>query len=188
MTKNTFNVLFLCTGNSARSIIAESILNHTAKHRFRGFSAGSFPSGKVNPLVLEFLESQRIPTGRARSKSWDEFAAPNETELDFVITVCDNAAGEICPVWPGQPITAHWGVEDPAQFMGDSAKVRKVIHDVFHVLNRRIQLFVNLPAQRLDYLALSQAVRDIGADKTRAANASTESTGTENTGIERTGA
>ena len=157
------NVLFLCTGNSARSIMAESILNHTAKDRFRGFSAGSFPSGKVNPLVLDFLEQQRIPTDGARSKNWDEFAAPNnETELDFVITVCDNAAGEVCPVWPGQPITAHWGVDDPAQFMEDAEKARKVVHDVFHVLNGRIQLFVNLPASSLDRLALSAAVSDIG--------------------------
>ena len=145
--------------------MAESILNHTAKDRFRGFSAGSFPSGKVNLLVLDFLEQQRIPTEGARSKSWDEFAAPNETDLDFVITVCDNAAGEVCPVWPGQPITAHWGVEDPAQFMEDTAKVRKLVHDVFHVLNRRIQLFVNLPASSLDRLALGKSVRDIGEQK-----------------------
>ncbi len=165
MANNKMNVLFLCTGNSARSIMAESILNHTAKDRFRAFSAGSYPSGKVNPLVLDFLKEQRIPTEGARSKSWDEFAAPNETELDFVITVCDNAAGEVCPIWPGQPITAHWGVEDPAQFMEDTAKARKVVHEVFHVLNRRIQLFVNLPAVSLDRLALSAAVSDIGKQK-----------------------
>ena len=162
MAQKPKNVLFLCTGNSARSIIAESILNHTAKNQFRAFSAGSFPSGKVNPLVIEFLEQQGISTKGARSKSWDEFAAPDATELDFVITVCDNAAGEACPVWPGQPITAHWGVEDPAQFMDDTDKARKVIHDVFHILNRRIQLFVNLPSSSLDRLALSAAVRDIG--------------------------
>lgn len=162
MPEDVMNVLFLCTGNSARSIIAESILNHTAKHRFRGFSAGSFPSGKVNPLVIEFLEQQGISTAGVRSKSWDEFATPDAKQLDFVITVCDNAAGEACPVWPGQPITAHWGVEDPAQYMEDPDKARKVILDVFHVLNRRIQLFVNLPASSLDRLALSAAVRDIG--------------------------
>ena len=166
MANNVLNVLFLCTGNSARSIMAESILNHTAKDRFRGFSAGSFPSGEVNPLVLDFLEQQGISTEGARSKNWDEFAAPNnETELDFVITVCDNAAGEVCPVWPGQPITAHWGVEDPAQFMEDTEKARKVVQDVFHVLNRRIQLFVNLPASSLDRLALSAAVSDIGKQR-----------------------
>ncbi|UCD67672.1 MAG: arsenate reductase ArsC [Betaproteobacteria bacterium] len=162
MAKDTMNVLFLCTGNSARSIIAEHILNHTAKDRFRGFSAGSFPSGKVNPLVLDFLQQQGISTEGARSKSWDEFAAPNETELNFVITVCDNAAGEVCPIWPGQPISAHWRVEDPAQFTEDTEQARKVIHDVFHVLNRRIQLFVNLPASSLDRLALSAAVREVG--------------------------
>ena len=165
MTADSYNVLFLCTGNSARSIIAESVLNHIAKDRFHAFSAGSFPSGKVNPLVLAFLEKQGISTQGARSKSWDEFASPGATELDFVITVCDNAAGEACPVWPGQPISAHWGVADPAQFMGDTDKAMKVIHDVFHILNRRIQLFVNLPATGLDRLALTAAVQDIGKQK-----------------------
>ncbi|KPK35163.1 MAG: hypothetical protein AMJ66_02035 [Betaproteobacteria bacterium SG8_40] len=162
MKNKVFNVLFLCTGNSARSIIAESVLNHYGEGRFRAFSAGSFPTGTVNPLVLEFLEQQRISTEGARSKSWDEFAAPDRAELDFVITVCDDAAGEVCPVWPGQPITAHWGVEDPARFMDDPDKARKVIRDVFHVLKGRIQLFTGLPASSLDRLALTAAVRDIG--------------------------
>ncbi len=156
------SVLFLCTGNSARSIIAECVLNHIANNRFRGFSAGSLPSGKVNPLVLEFLQKQGISTDGARSKSWDEFAAPNGPKLDFVITVCDSAAAEACPVWPGQPVTANWGVKDPARFMEDADKARKVINDVFHILNRRIQLFVNLPASSLDRPALTKAVRDIG--------------------------
>jgi arsenate reductase len=162
MASKPLNVLFLCTGNSARSIIAESVLNKVGKGKFQAFSAGSFPSGTVNPLVLEFLEKQGIATEGARSKSWDEFAANGAQALDFVITVCDNAANEACPVWPGQPVTAHWGVEDPARHMSDPDKARKVIHDVFHLLNRRIQLFVNLPASSLDRLALTSAVRDIG--------------------------
>jgi len=165
MANKVYNVLFLCTGNSARSIIAESVLNHCGKGRYRAFSAGSFPSGTVNPLVLEFLAQQGLSTQGARSKSWDEFASPSDVKLDFVITVCDDAAGEVCPVWPGQPITAHWGVEDPARFMDAPEKAKKVIHDVFHILNRRIQLFVNLPASSLDRLALTAAVRDIGETK-----------------------
>lgn len=165
MAIEPLSVLFLCTGNSARSIIAECILNHIGKPRFRAFSAGSYPSGTVNPLVLEFLETQRISTEGARSKSWDEFASPDGAKLDFVITVCDDAAGEVCPVWPGQPITAHWGVEDPARYMDDPDEARKVINDVFHILNRRIQLFTNLPTSSLDRLALTKAVRDIGEDK-----------------------
>lgn len=162
MTEKVFNVLFLCTGNSARSIIAETVLNHIGEGRFRAFSAGSFPTGQVNPLVLEFLAQQGISTEGARSKSWDEFAARDSAELDFVITVCDNAAGEACPVWPGQPISAHWGVEDPARFMDDPEQARKVIRNVFHVLKGRIQLFTGLPTSGLDRLALTAAVRDIG--------------------------
>jgi arsenate reductase len=156
------NVLFLCTGNSARSIIAESILNHDGAGKFRAFSAGSHPSGAVNPLVLEFLRSQRIPTEGARSKSWDEFAAPSATPLDFVFTVCDSAAGEVCPMWPGQPMTAHWGVEDPAQYMHDPEKAKQVIRDVFHLLRRRISIFVSLPLDKLDKLSLQNKLRDIG--------------------------
>lgn len=162
MTEKSFNVLFLCTGNSARSIIAESVLNHLGKGRFKSFSAGSHPSGKVNPLVLEFLRKQGIETAGARSKSWDEFAKADAPKLDFVITVCDDAAGEVCPVWPGQPITAHWGVADPARFMDDEKQANKVIHDVFHILNRRIQLLIALPSARHDRLALTSAVREIG--------------------------
>jgi protein-tyrosine-phosphatase len=162
MRNGVFNVLFLCTGNSARSIMAESLLNHFSEGRFCGFSAGSFPTGKVNPWVLEFLAQQGISAQGARSKSWDEFAAPGSAELDFVITVCDDAAGEACPVWPGQPITAHWGVEDPARFMEEPDKARKVIRNVFHMLKARIQLFTSLPASSLDRLALTAAVREIG--------------------------
>jgi arsenate reductase len=158
------NVLFLCTGNSARSIIAESILNHIGKDRFRAYSAGSYPSGTVNPLVLEFLSSQHIPTEGARSKSWDEFASTDAIRLDFVITVCSDAAGEVCPVWPGQPITAHWGVADPALYMFDPDQAKSVINDVFHILHRRIQLFINLPASSLDRLSLTKAVREIGGE------------------------
>lgn len=165
MAAAPLNVLFLCTGNSARSIIAESILNHVGKGRFRAFSAGSYPSGTVNPLVLEFLANQRIPTHGARSKSWDEFASSDGTRLDFVITVCDDAAGEVCPVWPGQPITAHWGVADPALYMFDPDEASRVIKDVFHILHRRIQLFINLPDSSLDRLSLTKAVREIGGEK-----------------------
>ena len=164
MTDSVFNVLFLCTGNSARSIIAESVLNRNGEGRYRAFSAGSYPSGAVNPLVLEYLANQGIATTGARSKSWDEFAAPDSPPLHFVITVCDDAAGEVCPVWPGQPITAHWGVEDPARFMDDPEKARRVINDVFHTLHRRIQLFTSLPASSLDRLALTAAVREIGTE------------------------
>jgi len=162
MPDRNLNVLFLCTGNSARSIIAECILNQVGAGRFRAFSAGSYPSGTVNPLVLEFLGKQRVSTEGARSKSWDEFASPDAVKMDFVITVCDQAAGEVCPVWPGQPISAHWGVADPARFMDDPDEAKKVINDVFHILNRRIQLFSSLPMSSLDRLALTKAVRDIG--------------------------
>jgi arsenate reductase (thioredoxin) len=162
MAGRTFNVLFLCTGNSARSIIGESILNQIGAGRFRAFSAGSHPSGKVNPLVLEYLSQQRMPVEGARSKAWDEFALADAPKLDFVITVCDEAAGEVCPVWPGRPITAHWGVDDPARYMDDPVRARKVIQDVFRILHRRISLFTSLPLDKLDRLALQSATRDIG--------------------------
>jgi len=157
-----FNVLFLCTGNSARSIMAEAILNQLGRGRFRAFSAGSHPTGKVNPLVVEFLQQQRVSTDGARSKARDEFAAPGAPALDFVITVCDQAAGELCPVWPGQPVSAHWGVPDPAAYMADPDKARKVIKDVFHILQRRISLLLALPVEKLDRLALQNATREIG--------------------------
>jgi arsenate reductase len=156
------NVLFLCTGNSARSIIAEAILNYDGRGRFRAYSAGSHPGGKVNPLVLEFLQAQRIPTEGARSKSWDEFARPGAPALDFVFTVCDQAAGEVCPMWPGQPMTAHWGVEDPAAHMDDPEKAKQVIREVFHLLRRRLSIFTSLPLDKIDKLSLQNRLRDIG--------------------------
>ena len=165
MTDRTFNVLFLCTGNSARSIMAEAILNHVGRGRFSAFSAGSHPGGTVNAYVIEFLESQRLPVAGARRKSWDEFARPGAPQLDFVITVCDQAAGEACPIWPGQPMTAHWGIEDPARYMDDARKAREVVRNVFLVLQRRISIFANLPIEKLDRLSLQNKVRDIGATK-----------------------
>lgn len=164
MTKpdaTSFNVLFLCTGNSARSILAESLLNHLGKGRFRAFSAGSHPGGHVNPLVLEYLDSVRVPAQGARSKSWDEFAGPDAPAMDFVITVCDQAAGEVCPVWPGQPISAHWGLDDPARYMDDPVRAMEVIREVARTLMRRLEIFINLPLEKLDRLSLQKHVRDI---------------------------
>jgi len=162
MIDQTFNVLFLCTGNSARSILAESILNQIGKGRFKAFSAGSHPSGTVNPYVLELLKQQDLPTDGLRSKSWDEFAAPDVPLLDFVFTVCDNAAGEVCPIWPGQPMTAHWGIEDPAAVEGNDAAKRDAVSAAFRLLNRRISLFVSLPMSKLDSMSLKHALEEIG--------------------------
>lgn len=156
------NVLFLCTANSARSIMAEAILNAAAPDRFRGFSAGSHPGGKVNPFALELLAKNRYPTESLRSKAWDEFAVPGAPPLDFVFTVCDNAAGEACPVWPGQPITAHWGIEDPAAAEGSDDDKRKAFLGAFIILQRRIQLFTSLPFARIDKLALQSRLKEIG--------------------------
>ncbi len=158
----TYNVLFLCTGNSARSILSEAILNAEGKGKFQAFSAGSHPSGTVNPFAIELLELRRYPTDGLRSKAWDEFAAPGAPELNFVFTVCDNAAGEVCPVWPGQPMTAHWGVEDPAAVEGSDDDKRKAFLKVFTVLQRRISLFANLRLDQLDPLTLKNQLRDIG--------------------------
>lgn len=162
MTERIFNVLFLCTGNSARSILAEAILNHVGKGRFHAFSAGSHPTGTVNPYALELLERQRFPIGNLRSKNWDEFAKPDAPPLDFVFTVCDKAAGEVCPVWPGQPMTAHWGIEDPAAVEGDDEAKRHAISLALQLLNRRISLFVCLPFAKLDAIALKHELDDIG--------------------------
>lgn len=162
MTAPIYNVLFLCTGNSARSIMAEALLNAFGEGRFRGYSAGSHPTGTVNPLALECLERHSIPTGAPRSKSWDEFAKPGAPLLDFVITVCDNAAGEVCPSWPGQPITAHWGVFDPAAESRSDDQKRIAFSKAFVILERRITLFVSLNPASLERLALQQRVRDIG--------------------------
>lgn len=156
------NVLFLCTGNSARSILAEALLANLGGARFRSFSAGSHPAGAVHPLAIDILGKNRLAIEGLRSKSWDEFAQPGSPSLDFVFTVCDNAAGEMCPVWPGQPITAHWGVEDPAAVQGDEALRRRAFLNAYTVLRTRIQLFVNLPLATLDRLALAQRLSDIG--------------------------
>jgi arsenate reductase len=159
-----FNVLFLCTGNSARSIMAEVAMNHPTigGGKFRAFSAGSHPKGDVHPLALELLRDSRLPIDGLRSKSWMEFAQPGAPELDFVFTVCDQAAREVCPVWPGQPMTAHWGVPDPAAVEGSDADKRRAFRDAFRVLCRRIELFASLPFDKLSGLALQERVRRIG--------------------------
>jgi len=157
----TFNVLFLCTGNSARSIIAEAILNKEGSGRFRAFSAGSHPRGDVNPHALDMLKRLGFDTARFRSKPWDEFAAPGAPPLDFVITVCDSAAGEVCPVWPGQPMTAHWGMPDPAAVQGTPAEIALAFADTYRMLNNRISAFANLKLSALDRLSLQQQVKDI---------------------------
>jgi arsenate reductase len=142
MAERIYNVLFLCTGNSARSILAESLLNHWGRGKFRGFSAGSFPKGRVHPVAIELLERMNLPTEGFRSKSWDEFAAPGAPPLDFIVTVCDNAAGEVCPIWPGKPITAHWGVDDPAAVAGSDDQKRKAFETAFGELKARIDRFL----------------------------------------------
>ncbi len=157
-----YNVLFLCTGNSARSILAEALLNFRGEGRFRAFSAGSHPTGRVNPLALELLESRGITAEGARSKTWDEFATSDASTFDFVFTVCDNAAGEVCPVWPGQPMTAHWGVPDPAAVQGTQIEQMRAFEETFRILDRRISLFVSLPVARLDSTSLRDRVREIG--------------------------
>lgn len=162
MSERIFNVLFLCTGNSARSILAESLLNHLGKGRFRAYSAGSHPTGQVNPAVLHLLRQQGLPVDGLRSKSWDEFATPEAPALDFVFTVCDNAAGEVCPVWPGQPMTAHWGIEDPAAVEGSDEALQAAVSSAYRLLSRRISLFVSLPIQKLDGLSLQTQLEDIG--------------------------
>lgn len=162
MPERTYNVLFLCTGNSARSILAESYLNAAGKGRFKAYSAGSQPTGKVNPFALELLKKHRIDVSQARSKSWDEFAAPGAPKLDFVLTVCDNAAGEACPFWPGQPVTAHWGVEDPAAVAGSDEEKRKAFLAAFTQLSTRIDYLLALPFERLDRLTLKAKLDAIG--------------------------
>ena len=162
MSEKVFNVLFLCTGNSARSVIAEAVLNQLGRGRFKAFSAGSMPTGSVNPHVLDLLQRNNMPTEGIRSKSWDEFASPDAPKLDFVFTVCDQAAGEVCPVWPGQPMTAHWGLEDPAQVEGEEAQQRAV-KNVFMQLNRRIGIFTSLPFEKIERHSLQKELDDIGA-------------------------
>jgi arsenate reductase len=162
MTATAYNVLFLCTGNSARSILAEAYLNAAGRGRFTAYSAGSHPGGNVNPLALELLQKTRIDTTGLRSKSWDEFASPGAPELDFVFTVCDNAAGEVCPLWPGQPISAHWGVQDPAAVQGPEELRRKAFVRAFSELSTRINLLLSLPIDKLDRLVLKKKLEEIG--------------------------
>ena len=157
-----YNVLFLCTGNSARSVMAEAIANQKGRPHFTAYSAGSHPSGKVRPEALRQLESAHLPTTGLRSKSWDEFAKPGAPRLDFVFTVCDNAANEVCPVWPGQPMTAHWGIPDPAAVTGTTEQVEKAFRDAFFLLDRRISLFLSLPLSTLDRFSLKKEVDNIG--------------------------
>jgi arsenate reductase (thioredoxin) len=157
-----FHVLFLCTHNSARSILAESIINDVGRGKFKGYSAGSHPATQVNPLAIATLKSLRLPSEGFYSKDWNEFSKPGSPQLDFVFTVCDNAANEVCPVWPGQPITAHWGVEDPSAFEGTDGQKRKEFSRVAIILKRRIELFTSLPLAKLDPLMLQKSVRDIG--------------------------
>jgi len=157
-----YNVLFLCTGNSARSIMAEAILNQKGRPNFTAFSAGSHASGTVRPEALRQLEAAHLPTSGLRSKSWDEFAKPNAPRLDFVFTVCDNAANEVCPIWPGQPTTAHWGVPDPAAAQGTQEQIEKAFRDAFFLLDRRISLFLSLPLATLDRFSLKKEVENIG--------------------------
>lgn len=162
MTERIYNVLFLCTGNSARSVIAESLLNHWGHGRFRGFSAGSFPKGQVNPHAVDLLKRMNLPTENLRSKSWDEFAAPGAPAVDFIVTVCDNAAGEVCPVWPGKPMTAHWGVVDPAAVEGTDMEKATAFRKAFKELEIRIKLFTSLPIASLDSMTLKAKLREIG--------------------------
>jgi protein-tyrosine-phosphatase len=162
MTEKPFNVLFLCTGNSARSIMAEAILNKIGGGKFRAFSAGSQPKGQVNPRTIKLLQSLGYSTSHFRSKSWAEFARPDAPPLDFVFTVCDNAAGEACPVWPGQPMTAHWGVPDPAEAQGSEGEVAIAFGDAYRVLYQRIGIFVALPIRSLTKISLQEKLREIG--------------------------
>jgi arsenate reductase (thioredoxin) len=162
MTTNPFNVLFLCTGNSARSIMAEGILHYKGAGKFQAYSAGSHPTGKVRLEALKQLESAGISTQGLRSKSWDEFSRPNAPELNFVFTVCDNAANEACPYWPGQPMTAHWGIPDPAAVQGSSEEIERAFHGAFVTLERRITLFLSLPFAVLEKMTLQEEIRRIG--------------------------
>jgi arsenate reductase len=162
MSGRIFNVLFLCTGNSARSILAECLLRQLGKGSFNSFSAGSFPKGQVHPVAIQLLVEQGFSAKGLRSKSWNEFAAPGAPAMDFVFTVCDQAAGEVCPVWPGQPVTAHWGIPDPAAVDGSEAERMLAFRDAFHALERRIKIFISLPIDKLDRIALTKQVEAIG--------------------------
>lgn len=159
---STYNVLFLCTGNSARSIMAEALASVESKGRFKGYSAGSHPGGVVNPFAIEMVKATGYPMGNLRSKSWDEFAKPDAPQMHFVITVCDNAAGEVCPIWPGQPVTAHWGFPDPAAVQGTDDEKRRAFKSVFLGIQARVRLLAVMPIERLDAMALQTKVREIG--------------------------
>jgi len=165
MTERVYNALFLCTGNSARSILAESLLRHWGKNRFRAFSAGSFPKGAVHPYAIELLRSLKLPTDGLRSKSWNELAGPGAPEMDFIFTVCDVAAGEACPAWPGNPMTAHWGVPDPVAVQGTETERRQAFRDALRDLENRIKIFVSLPISKLDRLVLARELARIGQTK-----------------------
>ena len=167
-SKDKYNVLFLCTGNSARSILAEAYLNHVGGERFSAYSAGSFPAGQVNPYALELLAAEGLPVADLRSKSWDEFSKPDAPVMDFVFTVCDKAAGEVCPVWPGQPMTAHWGVDDPAAVQGSEETKRHAFMKAYMELARRIQLFLELPLKDIDAMSLHKHLQAIGRQCIRA--------------------
>ena len=162
MSERIYNVLFLCTGNTARSILAESILRKEGRGRFRSFSAGSQPKGRVNPFAIDVLASMDYPTDDLRSKSWEEFASPDAPRMDFVFTVCDNAAQESCPVWPGQPMSAHWGIEDPAEAVGTDLEKEAAFVTAFRLLRNRIAVFTSLPLASIDRLSLGARLRDIG--------------------------
>jgi arsenate reductase len=171
MTDKPFNVLFLCTGNSARSIIAEAILNREGRGRFAAYSAGSHPRGEVNPSATRLLEGLGYKTDGLRSKSWDEFARPGAPKLDFVFTVCDDAAGEVCPIWPGQPMTAHWGMPDPAAERGSPAQIAVAFADTYRMLNNRLALLMSLPLASLDRLSLRRRLNEIGQRREAASSA-----------------
>ena len=164
MSDSAYNVLYLCTGNSARSIMAEVMMNHIGKGRFVAYSAGSHPTGRVNPFAIETMKRMELPVDNLRSKSWDEFAAPGAPAIDFIFTVCDNAAGEVCPIWPGHPMTAHWAVEDPAAVEGSDEARLAAFQGAARLLKRRIELFCGMPLQTLDRLALQDRLTVIGKD------------------------
>ena len=165
MNEQPYNVLFLCTGNSARSILGEALMNQWGGKRFRGFSAGSHPRGAVHPIALQLLERMNLPTAGLRSKSWDEFAAPGAPPLDFVFTVCDNAANEVCPYWPGQPMTAHWGLPDPAAVEGTDTEKWVAFRETFRLLDNRIKIFASLPLRSLDRIKLQERLDAIGQSR-----------------------
>jgi arsenate reductase len=162
MVGKVYNVLFLCTGNSARSIMAEVLLNSLGRGRFKGYSAGSHPAGQLNPFTIELLGNSGYRVDDLRSKSWNEFAATSAPKMDLVITVCDNAAGEVCPVWPGQPVCAHWSFQDPAAFQGPDGEKRRIFQKISHQIGNRVRLLVGLPIEKLDRLSLKQKVKEIG--------------------------